>query len=402
MGVVAALLATTAGPASGATRHVVPRPDLVVASGAVKVAPATGRATGRFVVANRGTARAGRSTAALSVLAARRWRRVRRFALPRLRAGRSTTIAVSATLARSLRTGALAIRVCADSGQAVREGSEADNCRTLGRTPPAPGATPGGIAAPAPATAPAPAGPAAPAPLARPASSVPADPIAFTKDTIFKLGDAEGGYWITVPQSYDATHATPTALFVWLHGCGGFDEEDIATVSPGGAGQRYLSVSPDGREGGCWDPGADTAKVLAAVADVKTHFNVDPRRVVVGGYSSGGDLAYRTAFFNASTFAGVLAENTSPFRDTGATQQASLAAVTWPFHVVHLAHAEDDAYPIDGVRSETDALAAAGFPVTRIERPGHHYDPDTTTTGTDHDLVTLLLPHLDDGWLAPP
>ena len=46
-------------------------------------------------------------------------------------------------------------------------------------------------------------------------------------------------------------------------------------------------------------------------------------------------------------------------------------------------------------------MAAAGFPITRIERPGHHFDTDTATTGTDHDLRTLLLPHLDEGWLAP-
>jgi len=68
---------------------------------------------------------------------------------------------------------------------------------------------------------------------------------------------------------------------------------------------------------------------------------------------------------------------------------------------VHLAHTEDEAYPIAGVRQETDAMAAAGFPITRIERPGTHYDDDTDTTGTDHDLRTLLLPHIDDGWRSP-
>jgi hypothetical protein len=50
---------------------------------------------------------------------------------------------------------------------------------------------------------------------------------------------------------------------------------------------------------------------------------------------------------------------------------------------------------------QTDALKAAGFPITRIERRGSHYDADTDTTGTDYDLRTLLLPHLSDAWLAP-
>jgi poly(3-hydroxybutyrate) depolymerase len=226
---------------------------------------------------------------------------------------------------------------------------------------------------------------------------VPANPVAFTKDHVFYIADAEGGYWITVPQSYDAGHQTPIALFVWMHGCEGEDAGDISTISPGGDDQHYIAISPDGREGDCWYPDVDMPKVLAAVADVKTHFNVDPRKVVVGGYSSGGDLAYRTAFYNAYTFAGVLAENTAPFRDTGSTQQQSIAAASWKFNVVHLAHTEDGTYPIATVESETGALSSAGFPVTLVERPGGHYDAQTYS-----DLQTLLLPHLDDGWLAPP
>jgi predicted esterase len=386
-----------AAPAMGASASVarpVARPDLVVAKGSVVVA-AGGKVTGKFVVSNAGRARAGRSSAALSVRATGRWRVVKRFGLPALRRGATKTIKIAVSLPVGLRVGAL--RVCADSGGRVRERAEGNNCRGLGTAAPAPARLP----APAPVAPTLPAAPA-PAPTAQPpASSVPTDPFPFTRDEVFFRSEAQGNYWIYVPPSYDETHATPTTLFVWLHGCGGQSEYDISTVSPGGD-QRYIAIALDGREGDCWDVNADPAKVMAAVADVKTHFNVDPHRVIIGGYSSGGDLAYRTAFYNASSFAGVLAENTSPFRDTGSSQDASLAAATWKFHVLHLAHTEDDTYDIDGVRQETGAMAAAGFPITRIERPGHHYDADTATTGTDHDLTTLLLPHIDaDGWRAP-
>ncbi len=121
---------------------------------------------------------------------------------------------------------------------------------------------------------------------------------------------------------------------------------------------------------------------------------------MLGGYSSGGDLTYRTAFYNASTFAGVLVENSSPFRDTGSSQSASIAAAAWKFNVVHLAHLQDVVYPIAGVQAETDALTAAGFPMTRIERTGTHYDADAGSTGTAYDLRAFLLPHLDDGWVS--
>jgi hypothetical protein len=38
-------------------------------------------------------------------------------------------------------------------------------------------------------------------------------------------------------------------------------------------------------------------------------------------------------------------------------------------------------------------VAAAGFPIELIERPGTHYD-----AGTDEDLVELLLPRVDRDW----
>ena len=52
-------------------------------------------------------------------------------------------------------------------------------------------------------------------------------------------------------------------------------------------------------------------------------------------------------------------------------------------------------------------MKAAGFPITRIEVDGAHYnDPGDTVNGhqvpgTDADIQTYLLPHIDDGWLAP-
>jgi predicted esterase len=135
---------------------------------------------------------------------------------------------------------------------------------------------------------------------------------------------------------------------------------------------------------------------MAALADFETHFNVDRRRVILGGYSSGGDLAYRTGFRNSSTFAGLLIENSSPFRDTGSNAAESLGAATTKFHIVHLAHEGDGTYPLPGVEAETNEVKAAGFPLQLIKRPGGHSDATT-----DPDLRELLLPHIDDGWLAP-
>lgn len=241
--------------------------------------------------------------------------------------------------------------------------------------------------------------------LLAPPSSVPSDPIAFDKNTPFTLDSGTLNY-VFVPDSYDSTHQTPITLFVWLHGCGGYSEGDVWTVSPGD-GQTWITLAVGGQEGGCWDMDNDPARVLAAIANLKTHFNIKPRGVIMGGYSSGGDLSYRTAFYNADQFAGILVENTTPFRDTGSTKKASIAAASWKFNVVQLAHIQDDTYPIDTVRTETDALTAAGFPMTRIERDGTHWDDagafvnGHSVPGTAADIATYLFPYLDAGWMSP-
>jgi hypothetical protein len=346
------------------------RPDLRLAGGTVAQTP--GGLTGSVVVRNAGGKRAPKTSLGLTAGSTL----IARITAPALAPHTKVKVTVSLSAPTNVGPGSYKLRMCADDRTAVRERSESNNCLRVGRLFVAQGSTP------------------------TPTGSAPTDPVSFQKDSVFTLDSPETKYWIYVPSRYDDSHQTPIPLFVWLHGCGGQSEYDISTVSPGGA-QSYIAMAVGGREGGCWDPNTDTTKVLAAIANVKTHFNVDPHRVIIGGYSSGGDLAYRTAFYNSNLFAGLLAENTSPFRDTGSSQADSIAAATFKFNIVHLAHTEDDTYGIDGVRKETDALKTAGFPITRIERPGGHYDADTATTGTDHDLRTLLLPHIDDGWTSP-
>jgi len=363
----------TTGPAAAKAR-----PDLGLTKKSV-VKLKSGRVSGSFVVRNSGRAGAKKFSAALSVKVAKKYRVIKRFRMKALRRKRARKVKVSVKLPAGLPAGNLPLRLCVDTSRKLRERSEKNNCRRVGTAKVQGGSTP---------------------PPAGPVDSRPRNPVPFTKGQSFKLGN----YWLFVPASYDESHNTPTTLYVWMHGCGGFSSGDIATVSPGGA-QSWISLTPDGREGQCWNSSTDVPIVMNALADVKTHFNINPRRVVLGGYSSGGNLAYRTAFYNARSFAGVIAEDTGPFTGTGSTQQASLAAAAWKFNVVHIAHTGDQSYPIGTVRQETGAMQAAGHPVQLIERPGTHYDPDTPednpTSGTDHDLRTLGLPHLNDGWLSP-
>ena len=368
------MLLAAIAPGSGVAGN--QRPDLTVSSGSVAITD--GALKGTFVVSNKGRSRAGRSAVGLTARASGKKYPLKRYQLGALRSGASKTLKVNLSVPPELPNGTVKLRACADEKGKLREGKEGNNCSKVGKIQIGDGG--GG-------------------PL--PGGSVPPNPIAFEKDKVFTLNSAETQYWVFVPKSYDESHATATRLFVWLHGCGGESAGDIFNVSPGGD-QSWISIAVGGREGQCWDPGADQSKIFAAVESMKSHFNISSRSVVLGGYSSGGDLAYRTAFFNSSSFAGVLAENTTPFRDTGASQQESLAAATTKFNVVHLAHTEDDVYPIDTVRQETGAMKDAGFPIKVVERKGSHFDePGNGLPGTDADVRKFLLPHLDDGWLSP-
>jgi predicted esterase len=336
-----------------------------------------------FVVRNAGATRSARTRAMVIFRSARRQVPLRRPWIGALAPGERRRVAFTATLPPLLPAGTWAIRVCI-----------ARRCNGLGST----SVGQRGAGEPTPGSHSAPGSQAPPA--AQPISTVPADPIPHPVAEPFSHAGGGAEYSAFIPRSYDATNQTPTTLFVWLHGCGGEAEGDAWVVDPGaeeGVPQDWMTLSLGGRDGGCWNPLAETEPlVMAAIADFETHFNVNRRRVILGGYSSGGDLAYRTAFKHSSTFAGLLIENSAPFRDTEASEAELLRAATTKFPIVHLAHAEDETYELDEVEPEIAAVSAPGFPVEFIVRPGGHSD-----SHTNPDLLTYLLPHIDDDWLAP-
>ncbi len=228
-----------------------------------------------------------------------------------------------------------------------------------------------------------------------PLDSYPTDPMSFQADTVMQVQVNGNTDWIFVPSTYDRTHNTPMMLFVWLHGCGGTSSWDIHEVSPGGSQQDWISLTIGGAEGGCWNASRDTPKVLEAIADIKTHFNIKPKATLLGGYSSGGDLTYYVAFHNAELFAGVLTENSSPMWDNTIDDAKN---ASWKFHIAHLAHTNDDTFTLSATQADFAALQnEAGFPdVNLYVEPGTHWDDRTWA-----DYRQDIMPYLHAGWSAP-
>jgi hypothetical protein len=177
----AATLAVAPGPAVAADRA-----DLKVTKGSVEVA--NGELTGSFVMRNAGDARAKRSTALLSVVAGGSKYEAGRYRQRPLSPSDKQKVMVKLAVPGGVPEGSWPVEVCADGKGKIRERSERNNCRTLGDV--AIGSS----------------------------SSIPTDPIPFEKEVPFQLASPESDYWIFVPASYDASHLTPTKLFVWMHG----------------------------------------------------------------------------------------------------------------------------------------------------------------------------------------
>jgi pimeloyl-ACP methyl ester carboxylesterase len=379
-------------------------PKVVVKSGSVRLEGK--KLVGSVVVTNEGRRRSGREYVELGIGLGRSGigpelsALVQRLAVKALDVGDKQRIQFSRSVPAAVAPGTRSVSACVDGGTCRRLGSvtiseATEAAPSPSPTSPAPG-TPK-VSPPSssdPTTTPAEEMPPPPPPPPAPASNtVPTAPIPYVADEPFEVSSGPVPYWAFVPDSYDPSNLTPAPLLVWLHGCGGESSGDIWVVDPGagGAPQDWLTIAVGGREGECWTPSVDEAKVMAAIADFETHFNIDRRELILGGYSSGGDLAYRTAFRHSTEVAALLIENSSPFRDTESSAAESLAAATDKFPIVQLAHTGDQTYKISGVRHEVAEVAAAGFPIELIERPGEHYDANT-----DSDLREYLLSRIDE------
>lgn len=128
-------------------------------------------------------------------------------------------------------------------------------------------------------------------------------------------------YGPTVPPSYDGTH--PVRLYVWLHGRanrlseGNFiytftDAPPSAASTQNSADLGQIQLDVYGR----WNSGykyAGETDIFEAVAAVQMRYRIDPSRIVLRGFSLGGEGAWNLALHNS-----------------GRWVAAEIGAGTWP------------------------------------------------------------------------
>jgi poly(3-hydroxybutyrate) depolymerase len=213
----------------------------------------------------------------------------------------------------------------------------------------------------------------------------------------FTLTNASTTYAIRLPPAYEVANPRPSRLLVALHGCGD-NAMNFATWAAVPfalrSSQNYIAISVGGRDGACWNLSTDAALANAAIAHVRSCFYVHQERIVLAGYSSGGDLAYKLAMTDSLNYAGVLIEHSGLSQAVGAANvDAVLDLAAWKLNIAHTAGTNDGSYPIAGIRSDRTKIVAHGFPMQYREDASTH-------DGSSSDWSDYLIP-LMANWTLP-
>jgi predicted esterase len=213
-----------------------------------------------------------------------------------------------------------------------------------------------------------------------------------SKSTFFTRTSSQSDYVAYVPSSYDGTK--PMRLIVALHGCG----DSAANFAQWGPNpydtrstQDWIGISVGGADGRCWNA-SDDVKVLAAVDDISQCLWVHQKKIVLAGFSSGGELTYRLGLGQSSRFAGLLIEDSGLYAANG-NPDGLLASAAWKINIAHRAHTSDTVFPLGTVQADWAKTTAAGFPLTTSVVAGTH-------DGTSTDWSSWLLPQ-SAAWTAP-
>src|SRR5262245_32349105 len=117
-------------------------------------------------------------------------------------------------------------------------------------------------------------------------------------------------YGVTLPENYDP--ARPTRLYVWLHGRQNTTTETefiYGFLNRRGAGnppvadQGQIQLDCFGRINGAGWHWAGEADVFESIAAVKKRFNIDDKRVIIRGFSQGGEGAWHISLHHPDRFA---------------------------------------------------------------------------------------------------
>lgn len=116
-------------------------------------------------------------------------------------------------------------------------------------------------------------------------------------------------YAVTLPDGYDA--GRPVRLYVWLHGRQNnttesefiFSQQSYRAANPPVADQGQIQLDCFGRINSAGWHWAGEADVFEAIQAVEKRFKIDPQRILLRGFSMGGEGAWHIALHYPDRFA---------------------------------------------------------------------------------------------------
>ncbi len=190
-------------------------------------------------------------------------------------------------------------------------------------------------------------------------------------------------YQVFAPRGYRSR--PPGPAIVLLHGAGGNGQASIAEWQDLANEQGVLLVAPTLLYGPKFEPVIPTL-LRAILAEVRSAWKPDPRRIYIFGHSAGGVLTFDTAMLDGDCFAAA----------------AVHAAVIYPNYDWILGRAKrripiayyigdrDQFFPLAAARRTRDLLTAAGFPLHYLEMPGHDHDYRAVAPQVNRDAWAYL------------
>ena len=188
----------------------------------------------------------------------------------------------------------------------------------------------------------------------------------------------EGVFWnfrLIVPEG--ATAANKRPLVLRLHGAAQADsptahQSTSCLVEPGFEGKDVFILSPNSN-GDLWYEQTNIVQVLALLDLTTSNLNIDSDKVVLTGYSDGGNGSWFFAQYYTNLFSAAIPMATSY---NTASSSGAVNKINIPLYVIH--GSEDDLFPLETTQGYVDESIAAGSDITFVVADGLvHNEPCT-------------------------
>jgi poly(3-hydroxybutyrate) depolymerase len=174
----------------------------------------------------------------------------------------------------------------------------------------------------------------------------------------------EGSEYVSyAPSSY--VRGKPMPLVVALHGAGGTAQKYLNAIWKGNADTKgFVVIAPEGTSplgnGFTYYPD-DRTLILAEIDDIRSCYDLDPKKTILNGFSAGGIMAYWIGLKDAERFSGIgINSSDLSTAEYGPNGGVELIPAPWTIPVSHFHGDQDANFPIQYAKQGVDRLAAAG------------------------------------------